>query len=68
VQVKTLVCCDTVDMLGDLWVSMFSAGSIAVVLAVVAMAYIGKLDSLPRGRCCAARLPPPRAPRDGGRG
>ncbi len=50
-QVKTLVCCDTVDMLGDLWVSMFSAGSIAVVLAIVAMAYIGRLDSLPRGRC-----------------
>lgn len=50
-QVKALVCCDTVDMLGDLWVSMFSAGSVAVVLLIVTFAYIGKLDSLPRRRC-----------------
>ena len=50
-QIKALVCCDTVDMLGDLWVSMFSAGSVAVVLLIVTFAYIGKLDRLPRRRC-----------------
>ena len=50
---KGLLCCDTVDMLGDLWVSMFSAGSVAVVLIIVAFCYVGKLDCLPRGRSVA---------------
>lgn len=47
---KQLACCDVVDLVGNLWLSMFMAGWFSVVLAVAMFCYIRRLDELPRKR------------------
>ncbi|KAL0048626.1 hypothetical protein WJX82_007262 [Trebouxia sp. C0006] len=49
---KQLACCDVVDLVGNLWLSMFMAGWFSVVLVVAMFCYIRRLDELPRKRCC----------------
>ena len=47
---KQLACCDVVDLVGNLWLSMFMAGWFSVVLVVAMFCYIRRLDELPRKR------------------
>ena len=47
---KTLACCDVVDLVGNLWMSMFMAGWFSVVLVGAMFCYIRRLDELPRKR------------------
>lgn len=47
---KQLACCDVVDLVGNLWLSMFMAGWFSVVLAGAMFCYIRRLDELPRKR------------------
>ena len=47
---KQLACCDVVDLVGNLWMSMFMAGWFAVVLVGAMFCYIRRLDELPRKR------------------
>ncbi|DBB04425.1 TPA: hypothetical protein ACH3X1_012907 [Trebouxia sp. C0004] len=49
---KQLACCDVVDLVGNLWLSMFMATWFSVVLAGAMFCYIRRLDELPRKRCC----------------
>lgn len=47
---KELVCCDVVDVVGNLWLAMFMAGWFAAALVLAMMCYIRRLDELPRKR------------------
>jgi hypothetical protein len=47
VQAKTFFCCSGVNMFGNLWVSMFAAGSLSIILLIFLFTYIGSLDQLP---------------------
>jgi hypothetical protein len=49
-QAKTFVCCTGVDMMGDLWVSMFASSSISIFLLLALFIYIRALDVLPSRR------------------
>ena len=46
-QAKAFVCCNGVNMLGDLWVASFATDLIALVLLPCMLAFLGKLDALP---------------------
>ena len=49
-QVKEFVCCKTVDMFGNLWLSMFWAGIMSIILLLAMCCYIRRLDELPNKR------------------
>ncbi len=50
-QAKSFICCDAVsNMFGDLWLSMFVAGVMSLVLIMSMFAYIKRLDELPARR------------------
>ena len=50
-QVKSFICCAAVsNMFGDLWLSMFVAGVMSLVLIMSMFAYIKRLDELPARR------------------
>ena len=46
-QVKTYACCSGVNMLGNLWVAMFAAGCLSIVLLLFMFIFIRDLDRLP---------------------
>ena len=46
-QAKTFLCCNVINMLGNLWLASFAIGSIAVFLLMTMFAYIAQLDKLP---------------------
>ncbi|KAK9918047.1 hypothetical protein WJX75_000757 [Coccomyxa subellipsoidea] len=52
IQAKTFFCCSGVNMFGNLWVSMFAAGSLSIILLIFLFTYIGSLDQLPPRACC----------------
>ena len=50
-QAKSFICCDTVSsMFGDLWLSVFAASVMSIVLIMSMFAYIKRLDELPSRR------------------
>ena len=63
-QAKSFLCCDGVNMLGNLWAAQFAAVTVAAFLLVCMFAYIGKLDALPPKACvpffppCSCRMQP----------
>ncbi|KAK9815948.1 hypothetical protein WJX72_012476 [[Myrmecia] bisecta] len=52
IQAKTLVCCDAIDMLGNLWMCMFATAVLATILILTMFTYIRTLDRLPDKACC----------------
>ena len=44
---KTFACCSGVNMLGNLWAAMFSAGSFSVILLLFVFVFLRDLDRLP---------------------
>ena len=50
-------CCSGVNMLGNLWAAMFSAGSLSVVLLLFVFVFLRDLDRLPAKGYCLALLP-----------
>ena len=58
-QVKTFACCSGVNMLGNLWAAMFSAGSLSVILLLFVFVFIRDLDRLPAKGYLLALLPRP---------
>jgi len=46
-QAKSFVCCSGVNMMGNLWVSMFASGSLSIILLIFLFFYISSLDQLP---------------------
>ncbi|BDA48981.1 hypothetical protein COCOBI_13-0910 [Coccomyxa sp. Obi] len=56
IQAKTFLCCSGVNMMGDLWVSMFASGSISVILLIFMFVYISNLDKLPPRACCGCTM------------
>lgn len=57
-QAKSFLCCDGVNMFGNLWVAQFAAVCIAVLLLICIFAYIGKLDVLPPRACASCLMHP----------
>ena len=50
-QAKSFICCKTVsNMFGDLWLSLFIASAMSIVLILSVFAYIKRLDELPARR------------------
>ena len=56
-QVKTFACCSGVNMLGNLWAAMFSAGSLSVILLLFVFVFLRDLDRLPAKGYLPALLP-----------
>ncbi|CAL8463863.1 g3398 [Coccomyxa elongata] len=56
IQAKSFLCCSGVNMMGNLWVSMFASGSISIILLIFMLVYIGNLDKLPPRACCGCTM------------
>lgn len=60
-EVRGFLCCDTLDTVGDIWLSLILMGSFTFVLLLVALYLVYKFDSLPLDRWYGRYTPQKRA-------
>lgn len=60
VQVRGFLCCDTLDTVGDIWLSMILMGSFTFVMLLIAFCIVHRFDGLPLKRWYRRYTPPRR--------